>query len=412
MTYLGELRGNWRPLTAATTGLSAGLSLSAYTNAAMGPQFLAAFGWSRSDFALTGVITLLTFVFLPVYGRIADLLGVRRVATIGVVGLPACWAAFTVMTGPIWQYFVITFAMIALGVTTTPAIYSRIVAARFEKARGVALAIAISGPPLLGAIGSPALDAVMRAHGWRAGCLAIAAVIGAIGIVALILLPGEESATKRARAQRKARNDYGAISRSRAFWILLAGVLLCNLYHTVTTSQLGVMLEDAMGSGERIAVLVSIFATAVIVGRFICGVALDRLPAQGVAAIVMGLPGIGCLLIASPLDGFGVLVVAVCCLGAAWGAEGDVVAYLVARRFSLQIFSTVLSILMAVIGVSSALGALVLSHLLRTSGGFDGFLTLAGISAFVGGALFLLLGHQPVVAPEADVAADEASTPG
>ena len=72
MTYFGELRTHWRPLAASTAGLSAGLSLSAYTNAVMGPQFLAEFGWSRSDFVLTGTISLLTFVFLPVYGRLAD----------------------------------------------------------------------------------------------------------------------------------------------------------------------------------------------------------------------------------------------------------------------------------------------------------------------------------------------------
>ena len=57
----------------------------------MGPHFLAAFGCDRSDFVLTGVMALLTFVFLPVYGRLTDLLGVRRIAIIGVVGLPACW---------------------------------------------------------------------------------------------------------------------------------------------------------------------------------------------------------------------------------------------------------------------------------------------------------------------------------
>ena len=83
MSYLGELRTNWRPLAAATAGLSAGMSLSAYTNAAMAPRFLEAFGWSSSDFALTGVIALLTFLFLPVYGRLTDLVGVRRVARIG-----------------------------------------------------------------------------------------------------------------------------------------------------------------------------------------------------------------------------------------------------------------------------------------------------------------------------------------
>ncbi|WP_254849347.1 MFS transporter [Mycobacterium sp. GA-1841] len=396
MSYLGELRTHWQPLAAATAGLSAGLSLSAYTNAAMGPQFLAAFGWSRSDFALTGAITLLTFVFLPIYGRLTDLFGVRRVAATGVVGLPLCWLAYAMMSGPIWQYFAINVVLIALGVTTTPAIYSRLVATRFHAARGLALAIAISGPPLLGAVAAPALAVINRVYGWRAGCVAIAVTIAVVGAVALLLVPRRDADTGPAARKHKTGNDYRAICRSRVFWILLLGVLLCNLYHSVTTTQLGIMLGDA-GAGGSVAVLITVFATAVIVGRFVCGVALDRLPPQMVAAVAMALPGLGCLLVASPADHIGVLTVAVCCLGAAWGAEGDVIAYLVARHFSLDVYSTVLSILSAVIGVSSALGAVVLSRMLAASNSFDGFLVLAGVAALIGGALLLLLRRRDVV---------------
>src|SRR5690349_15850197 len=111
----------------------------------------------------------------------------------------------------------------------------------------------------------------------------------------------------------------------------------------------------------------------------------------------MALPGVGCLLIASPWNGFAVLVIAVCCLGAAWGAEGDVIAYLVARRFDLTLYSTVLSILSAAIGVSSALGAVLLSRTLQRSDSFNGFLVFTGVAAFVGGTLFLLLGRRSAV---------------
>ena len=393
MSYLGELRTHRRPLAAATAGLSAGLSLSAYTNAAMAPQFLAAFGWSRSDFALTGVITLLTFVFLPLYGRLTDLFGVRRVAAVGVVGMPLGWLAYALMTGPIWQYFAITAGIIALGVATTPAIYSRLVATRFDQARGLALAIAISGPPLLGAVGVPLLGLVNRAYGWRVGCVAIAATIAVIGGLAMVLAPASERRSREVAAQRSSRDDLGEIARNQVFWILLAAVLLCNLYHSVTTSQLGVMLGDSFGAKDAVALLVSIFAVAVIAGRFICGIALDRLPSQAVAAVAMALPGLGCLLIAAPWDGFAVLVLAVCCLGAAWGAEGDVIAYLVSRRFRLSNYSTVLSVLSAAIGVSSAVGAVVLSRMLRETDSFNGFLLMAGMAAFAGGALLLLLGR-------------------
>lgn len=399
MGYLSELRTNWQPLAAATAGLSAGLSLNAYTNGVMGPHFLQAFHWSRSAFVLSGVIALLTFVFLPVFGRLTDLLGVRRVAVIGVVGLPACWIAYAAMTGPIWQYFAINVASVALGVTTTPAIYSRIVATSFDKARGLALAVAISGPPLLGAIGTPALDAVSRGYGWRIGCLAVAATIAVVGAVALALIPRREDDADDVRRERKTRADYSAIGRSPVFWIMLSGVLLCNLYHTVTTAQLGVMLGDSAAPGEAVALLISIFAVAVVVGRFVCGFALDRLPPHLVATVAMGLPGVGCLLIASPLNGVAVLVIAVCCLGAAWGAEGDVIAYLVARRFGLEIYSTVLSLLSAAIGVSSALGAFILSRMLTSTQSFDGFLTLAGGAALAGGMLFVLLSRHRAVEP-------------
>lgn len=401
MSYFGEFRTHWQPLAAATAGLSAGLSLSAYTNAAMGPQFLAEFGWERSDFVLTGVITLLTFVFLPVYGRLTDLFGVRRIAVIGVAAIPVCWVGYALMTGPIWQYFAINVAIIALGTTTTPAIYSRIVATRFAEARGLALAIAISGPPLLGAVAAPALGAVNRVHGWRVGCLVIAVTVAVIGVIALVLIPHDDRTARRPPEERKTDRDFRRISATPVFWILLAAVLLCNLYHTVTTSQLGVMLGDSVTSANSVALLISIFAVAVIVGRFVCGIALDRLPEHLVAAAAMALPGLGCLLIASPWDGFAVIVVAVCFLGAAWGAEGDVIAYLVSKRFDLNLYSTVLSLLMAAIGVSSALGAAVLSRTLQQSPSFNGFLVFAGLAAVLGGGLFLLLGVVRAANPDA-----------
>lgn len=391
MSYFGELRTDWRPLAAATAGLSAGLSLSAYTNAVMGPAFLQAFGWDRSAFALIGAIAVLTFVFLPICGRLTDLYGVRQVALVGVVGLPGCWIALALMTGPIWQYFLITSLQIAVGVTTTPAIYTRIVATTLNRARGLGLAIAISGPPLLGAVGAPILETVNREYGWRMGCLTIAVSIAALGAVALRLLPAEETEVRRTRRERKHGNDYRMIGRSPVFWILLSGVLLCNVYHTMATTQLGVMLRDVVSSGDTVALLITTFAVAVTVGRFVCGMALDRFPPHLVAAVGMALPGVGCLLIAGPWSSFAMLVVAVCCMGAAWGAEGDVIAYLVARRFSLDVYSTVLSILSAGIGASSALGSLILSFTLRHSDSFNGFLTFAGAAALIGGALFLLL---------------------
>ena len=47
--------------------------------------------------------------------------------------------------------------------------------------RGLALAIAISGPPLLGAIATPPLAWVMETYGWRTGCVAFAGLMAVLG---------------------------------------------------------------------------------------------------------------------------------------------------------------------------------------------------------------------------------------
>ncbi len=83
-----------------------------------------------------------------------------------------------------------------------------------------------------------------------------------------------------------------------------------------------------------------------------------------------------------------------------------------ARRFSLKIYSTVLSILSAAIGVSSALGAVILSRTLQDSQSFNGFLIFAGAAAFVGGALFVLLGRLGRVTLDTPETVSDAAGPG
>src|SRR3546814_10152847 len=73
--------------------------------------------------------------------------------------------------------------------------------------------------------------------------------------------------------------------------------------------QMKMMLLDNGASSMVAAAILSSYATGVLVGRLLCGVALDRWPAHIVAAVSMGLPCIGLLLIAAPLDTTPVLAV-------------------------------------------------------------------------------------------------------
>lgn len=396
MSYIGELRVNWRPLAAAALGMGAGLSLNAYMGSIFAPHVIAEFGWTRSQYALIGVTGLLVFITLPFCGRLVDLYGVRRVAAVGVVGYPLGFLLFSQTDGHIGTFIAIAAIQTFLGASTTSAVYSRIVAQHFERARGLALAVAISGPALVGAVASPFFAAYISSHGWRSGYQAAALFTLLLGIVALLLMPAHD-VTKQEAAPRRAGRDYRAIVRSPAFWIIIAGTILCNLAHVVTASQLNLVLMDSHASVSTAAALISTFAAGVIGGRFISGVALDRFPAYLVAAIGMSLPGVGMLLLASSFDSTFALAGAMILIGAATGAEGDILAYLVVRTFGIAIYGSVLGLVSAALGLASAGGAGLLSLTLKFSEGFSLFLALNGFAIFVGGALFLLLGRYQLV---------------
>jgi MFS family permease len=171
-------------------------------------------------------------------------------------------------------------------------------------------------------------------------------------------------------------------------------MFLCNLAAPLHGPQLKLMLLDNGAGAAYAATLVSMYATGVIIGRFACGIALDRLPAHRVAAVSMGLPSIGMLMIASPLDGAWMLASAVLLMGLSQGAEGDIAGYLVVRHFGVKIYSSVLGLVIASLGAATSIGAIILSQLLKPSDSYTGFLVLTAGTVLIGSLLFLLLGTK------------------
>jgi hypothetical protein len=155
----------------------------------------------------------------------------------------------------------------------------------------------------------------------------------------------------------------------------------------------------------QISAMISSFATGTLIGRFMCGVALDRFPAHIVSAIGMGLPCIGLFLLATPMDGPLILSISVLLIGLAFGAEGDLVAYLVVRIFGVRIYSSVLGLMTALISTSASLGALLVGYTLAVTNSYVVFLNICGVAVLAGSLMFLLLrADAPRTAPAAEIA--------
>ena len=396
MKYAVELRANWRPLAAAFVGLGSGFSLTMYTTSIMAPHLLGEFGWSKSEFALVGSLSLLMIPILPLIGRLADVLGARRTALIGILSLPLCFVAFSMMKGDIRTYIGLFLAQSMLCVTTTATVYTRIVVQYVKSARGLALAVVASGPAFTGAIGGPLLNNFVEAHGWRAGYLALAVFSVVAGAITLLLMPPDRRADGRVEPvkARSIREDYPEIIANPAFWLMLAAMVLCNIALAISQTQLKLVLLDNGIAASGISIMISGFAVGVLLGRFVCGVALDRYPAHRVAALVMSLTSVGLLLLASHVADRPVQMLAVVLFGVSFGGEGDLIGYLVVRHFGVRVYSTVLGVMTAGTITASALGAALLSFTLKMTGGYTLFLAGSAVTVAVGSGLFLLLGRR------------------
>jgi predicted MFS family arabinose efflux permease len=392
MTYLEELRANWRPLAGATIGLSSGFTALAFTNSIMGPHLIRAFGWSQADFALLGTAGMIGLIALPVAGRLVDSLGVRRTASIGFIAGPLSFLVMSQMSGNFAMYMALVLIQNLLCMTTTATVFTRAVVEHTRAARGMALAIVASGPALAIAVLGPMLNNYVAEQGWRSGFIALAIYIAVGGVLAISLVPPSRSKPAlHAPKPKTTKEAYRSLATMPTFWIMLAAIIMSNISQFMTNSQLGVVLQAYDASTKQISGMISMFAIGVLVGRFACGLALDRLPAPFVAVLVMAIPPIGQFLIAADLHSPAALSAAVLLLGLSYGGEGDLISYLVARSFGIEIFGTVMGIMVAAITLGSTGGAFLLRLTLQQTGSYGTFLVVSGIIALFGSLLFLLL---------------------
>lgn len=397
--------------------MALGSALNHYMTSLFGPAMIADLGWSKANFALIGSLPLVMMLLIPVAGRFTDRFGPRTAAIVGFTALPLGFVAMANMSGSLAEYFAIYMVQHVFGILTTSMVFCRVVVERFDLARGMALSVAMSAPPLAGAIAAPLLGEVIAEHGWRTGYLAMAALSAVGGVIAVGWMgrspraPGkpDKSGPKLSRA------EVLALLRSPMLLLILIGMFLVNVPQIFASSQLKLIVMDSGVSDGLATWMVSLYAGGVIVGRFLSGLALDRVPPHLVAIVALGLPAIGYLIFASSITATGLLVFGVAVVGLAQGAEGDIGAYLISRCFDMKNFSLLLALMTMMIGLGSAAGSLVLSLTLHQGQSYATFLVVSAVATVVGAAFFVLTGSPRAVGakpPTADEAVLEQAIQG
>ncbi len=404
-----EWRNNWHLvlLTAAALTCSPA-TLPVYTIGVLTGPLHESFGWGRGTIQAAILFsTGLGMVGGPLAGWMIERLGLRRSVLLGVTGLSAAVAACASITGAAWQLYLFYGLMALLGAGTGAVSWTYLIAARFDRTRGLALGIALSGTGLA-AMMMPRIAAFgLDLGGWQASYLLLGAygMLVILPLCALLLprrtLPGADAgkgagltgsiATAAAAAPGLSLR---AALRRRHFWLLGAATFCIYVAVGGLIPNIVPVLTDAALSTDDAVAIMGFFGLAIIAGRILIGSLVDHLWAPAVAACVLLPAAAACFAFQLPL-GFGAYAVAAMLVGMATGMELDMLGFLATRYFGLAHFAPIYGRLYMFVSIGAGAAPLAFGSAYDLTGSYALPLSLAAGLLLAGAAGLLALGRYP-----------------
>lgn len=378
----------WRRYGAVPIAAGIGYSTMAIQTYGIGPfvgPLEQEFGWSRAEVMLGLTISNTIGVLLNfAVGVLADRVGPRRVALSGVVVKTGAIALLASATGSVLNWSLL-WVVVALGAVLAQAnVWASAVASRFDKGRGLALAVALSGSSFCAAIVPVLATSLIGHYGWRTAFVGVAAAWLAVALpVAFLFFHGrqdEQRLARTAEAQAPVAELPGVTIREgmrmTAFWQLMVAAFAFAFYTMAIAPNLVPLMT---GKGETALVaaqLAALMGMVGIVARISAGFLLDHFSARMLGTVVFLLPVIGCALMLADAPGYLVLALAVASFGVTIGAEYDVVFYLVSRHFGLRSFASLMGGLLTAGALGGAVAPVVAGWLHDRFAGYDQMLVL------------------------------------
>jgi len=393
-----EIAERWPLIASACTGvIFSAIVLPYYSIGALVVPVTEAMGWTRAEFQAAILFSSgLGAITAPFIGWLSDKYGARRVALPSLVGLSVGFVIASQMNGELWVLYLAYGCMALLGAGTIPVTWTRAITTNFNRQRGLALGLTLTGTGICAAVMPQYATWLVERFDWRSAYLGIAVlpVLIAVPIVFFAFKPREglESATEEAPPMT-GMHLRDAI-RGYRFWVLLLSILFVYMAVSGIAPNLYAAVTDAGMSRTDAATVQSIFGIAIIVGRVVVGYLVDRFWAPGVAAAAMVLPIIGCALLIEP-SGFVTAALAALLIGFAAGAELDLMSFLASRYFGLKYYASIYSVLYMVLALCSGTAPLLFATVFDATASYAVSFTIALGLFTLGAVIVLFMGAYP-----------------
>jgi MFS family permease len=357
------------------------------------------FGWSRSQISAGPLVTsIATLLMAPIAGRLLDKHGPRKVALLGVPVFGLCIGMLS-LAGPSIYSWLALYAVLAVALLMVfPTVWTAAIAMRFEKNRGLAMALALSGTGITSAI-VPAITAhLVEAYGWRGAYIGLG-TMSVVVVFPLILLLFDRDDTHRRVAQQTASVLRRLAAKNKfkqpRFLLLAAAALLYSIGATgLGINAVPILMEEGFNL-SRAAEIAGLIGIGTITGRILGGLLLDHMDGRFVA--------VGCGMAAMTMaaillwteQSVGAGSVACFFLGLAAGAEYDACAYLTTRHFPHRDFGALFGLIGALSGVGAGVAPMIANAIYDVMMTYQAVLWGVFPLFTVASILFLMMGPYP-----------------
>lgn len=306
------------------------------------------FAWGRIVPSLMFVCSMSGIGFASLWlGRIIERFGAPGVALMSGLCLAGVLVSLGCQTGSPALAFVIAFLAGALGAGTSVGLYLSALPRWFDRDLGRALGFSIIGISAGSTIMPLFASSAMTAYGWRNAYFCLAAVQLALTACAALLLLWL-SRRKQAVARGAAMSEQSGLGlsdvlRTRSFWVLAAMTFLASLGVFGPAFQIVPLYADRGVARAMLPMAAMALGVGTLIGRLCSGILLDFIDARIVAfgTFLVGAAGALWLVVFDQIQSVAGLCIPPALVGAAVGAESDILAYMVRRFYGLRHYAAI-----------------------------------------------------------------------
>lgn len=399
-----EWRQNWPLLLAATAGISFGAIPTATLGVFMQP-LQDEFGWSRATITLG----LMVFAFVstplsPFAGALVDKFGPRAIGLPGLALAGISFAAFSLVGGSfaIWVTVWTVYTLCALFIRST--VWNRAVAGAFEKSRGLAIAVLLSGSSIAGAFAPFIAHLLIDNVGWEGAYIGLGIGWAGIGWLLVLLFFREPLAAPAdlvdAQGVRQPKVVPGGLSTREAvrspviLRIACAVLIQISISAAISVHLVPIHMSLGASRGEA-AGIVSLMGIGAILAKLATGYVADRVRSGVLPMVAFSLPALGYLLILYGDGSIATLSVATFIIGCGSGSALHMMVYLTTQYGGLLNFGKIYGSIGALMGLAAGIGPLAASMVHDATHSYSLFIGAAIPMLLVAGLLVFGLGPFP-----------------